>query len=447
MDGIPNKRRITPLETNRDADAEVSEPTARELLQVLAAAVVLIVCTRLPFRRAVPFDSDELGYLQLVENHWFPPVHTLFVALAKGLGLVAGDAYLGFWALGIITSILAVVAAWWWLRTLVRPTTALAAALLLAVSPFFWCYGEVASNSYNAIVLVGSFLLGAAYRDAIAPKPWRAYASAVVLGMGAGYRSDIGLLWLPVFLLALHRHRPAVVFRALGLVVAGGLSWYLPSLIEAGGWSAQWESRARFAHSAGYLNSVWNLGLIDAPLRYAVKLGVALTLSLGPALVLVPVGLARLRRCSRAATLALLLGASVAPALALHLLIHFGVPGYAFHYLPALLALVALGADRLGESERAVESPRNRWRPQVALGFSAVVLAAYFLFYPADPDRRGWRGDFDLAFARYSRAGLAMEPPTRAPSTWRTANSTTSRARGEARSESLALPESAAVNQ
>ena len=34
---------------------------------------------------------------------------------------------------------------------------------------------------------------------------------------------------------------------------------------------------------------------------------------------------------------------SVLPAFASHMLVHFGVPGYAFHYVPALLALCVLG--------------------------------------------------------------------------------------------------------
>lgn len=420
--GIPQPPIATP-EARRGAGSEVSEPSAREWLTVFAMSAALVVCARSPFRRVAAFDSDEVGYLQLVKTHWFPPVHTLFVALGRGFGLATGDAYQGFWALGVVTSVLAMVATWWWLRALARPSTALAATLVLAVSPFFWCYGAVASNSYNAIVLVGSFLLGAAWRDASSPRPWRLLASALVLGLGAGYRTDIGLLWAPVFLLMIPRHRPAVVIQAVGLLVAGGLSWFAPSVIEAGGWSARWAPQAQFAHSAGYLNSVWYLGLVDAPLRYATKLGVSLTLSLGPALVLVPVGLSRLRRYPQGAILALLLTASVAPALGLHLLIHFGVPGYAFHYLPAFLALIALGADRLAGTAPAVGTLWSRWRPEFALGLSAAVLAAYFLFYPFDPNRPGWRGDFDLAFARYSRSGLADDPPTRSPSVWRTANS------------------------
>jgi hypothetical protein len=49
-------------------------------------------------------------------------------------------------------------------------------------------------------------------------------------------------------------------------------------------------------------------------------------------------------------------------------------------------------------------------------------MAAAFWFYPTDDTRPGWRGDFDLAFCRFTRQGLAM-PIHRVPTHWRTANS------------------------
>ena len=52
-----------------------------------------------------------------------------------------------------------------------------------------------------------------------------------------------------------------------------------------------------------------------------------------------------------------------------------------------------------------------------------VVLAVVFLFYPSDFNRPGFRGDFDLSFARHTRVGLRTRPPLRTPTVWRTDNS------------------------
>jgi hypothetical protein len=107
----------------------------------------------------------------------------------------------------------------------------------------------------------------------------------------------------------------------------------------------------------------------------------------------------------------------VVPALLSHLLVHFGVAGYSFHYLPAAVALMAIGIGR------ATSSAVARDHAPARLSALSAVLAAVFLFYPADFNRPGWRGDFDLAVARYTRVGLRSEIAERAPVTWRTSNS------------------------
>ena len=96
------------------------------------------------------------------------------------------------------------------------------------------------------------------------------------------------------------------------------------------------------------------------------------------------------------------------PALGMHLLVHFGVAGYAFHYVPALVALMALG---LGGSGEATRLGSGAWRG-VAV---AATLAATFLFYPTDLNRTDFRGDFDLAFGRHTRIGLATRTPSARP--------------------------------
>ena len=132
--------------------------------------------------------------------------HTLFMTLGRVLGLVCGDPYRGFIVLDMLTSAGAIVSVWWMLRAIVRPATAAAAAILLGVGPVFWGYGAMAGN-YTAIVLVGSFLLGVAYRGRSCPRGWHPFAAAVVLAIGTGYRQDIGTFWLPVFGVILWQHR------------------------------------------------------------------------------------------------------------------------------------------------------------------------------------------------------------------------------------------------
>jgi hypothetical protein len=397
---------------------------------VLAAtliAILFVVLTRGPVLRGAPIESDEFGFLEQIKVHWFPMHHTLFMTLGRLLGSLAGDPYRGFLVLDIAMSGLALASAWWWLRALVPPLPAVAGALLLGVAPVFWGYGAMAGN-YTAIVAVGSFLLGIAWRSRRRPTAWQPIAAAVALALGTGYRQDFGTFWLPVFLviLYLHRWRPAI--RAAVIFTLLNLAWLLAMLYDVGGWTRYRAASAEFAHHAGYLNSIWNLGPIDAPLRYSVKLAMALLWTFGPALVLVPRGALRLRRIDNGGFLAFLLALSVLPALASHLLVHFGVPGYAFHYVPAVLALVVVGIGRapIDEQDGDAISVRAALRPDRAparLALVAGLLAGVFLFYPTDYQRPGWRGEFDLLFARFTRLGLRTPIPDRSPATWRTANS------------------------
>jgi hypothetical protein len=404
------------------------DPSATEVLTVLVLALVVVFLTRLPVARPWPMESDELGFLNQIRNHWFPMHHTLFMTSGRLIGILTGNPYRGFLVLDMLMSGLALLSAWWWLRAFVPPSVAAAGAMVLGAAPVFWGYGAMAGN-YTAIVAVGCFLLGVAWRSRSRSAAWYPFAAAMVLALGTGYRQDIGTLWLPVFLVILwqHRWRPAILASLIFTIL--NLAWLLPMLHEAGGWSQYRAGSAEFAYQAGYLNSVWSLGVVDAPLRYALKLGIALLWTLGPCLAFVPRGLIRLRRMDHGRFAVALLGLSMLPALASHLLVHFGVPGYAFHYVPALLGLSVMGIGGLSDgawsSSPSDELPgltTTRQATMRLVGVS-VLMAGLFLLYPTDYASPGWRGNFDLSFARHTRIGLRTPIPDRQPSLWRTANS------------------------
>jgi hypothetical protein len=431
--------------------AESVEPNRNMILVALAAAILFVVATRWPVARVEPFEYDEFSFLDQSAAHWFPMHHTLFMTFGRVLGDLCGDRYRGFIVLDMLTSAGALASVWWMLRSLVRPAPAAAAALLLGVGPLFWGYGAMAAN-YTAIVLVGAFLLGVAYRGQSCPKPWHPYAAAVVLALGTAYRPDIGTLWLAVFVLILWQHRWKRAALAGLLFTILNLAWLAAMLYDTGGWAHYRAVSAEYAYQCGYLNSVWHLGVIDAPVRYSVKLGMALVWTLGPALLFVPGGCAQLRRLENGGYLALVMAVAALPALGSHLLVQFGSPGWCFHYVPALIILAALGVSRtpLGwpafswssafgrnsrrtrrlkaELQQISSGPQSPYRvpgDRVTgrLIAMAAVLATLFWFYPTNFDRPGWRGSFDLAFCRFTRIGLTMPVLHRAPGYWRTANS------------------------
>ena len=419
---------MAPAVTSRPAIDNPLEPRRGIVLFALAIALLCIFATRWPVARPTPFESDEHGYVAQMAWSWFPMHHTLFMTIGRVLALVCGEPYRALIVLDMLTSAGAIVSVWWMLRAIVPPATAAAAAIVLSAGPVFWGYGAMAGN-YTAIVLVGSFLLGVAYRGQSDPRAWQPFAAAVVLAIGTGYRQDIGTYWLPVFGVILWRHRWKRAIAAALLFTVVNLAWLAPMLYGVGGWAHYRAASAEFAFQAGYLNSVWNLGLVDGPVRYAVKLGMALVWTFGPALLFVPRGTWRLARVAHPRLLGFLLAISAVPALASHLLVHFGVPGYSFHYVPALIILAALGTGRTpkAESER-----RSFAMASIAFLYEsaptrliaiAAVLAAIFWCYPTDYAQPGLRGNFDLSFCRFTRIGLKTPTPNRSPAYWRTANS------------------------
>jgi hypothetical protein len=413
--------------SRRTNDAPV-EPSHRAILIASGTAILFVLATRWPVARTEPFESDEFGFLAQAAAHWFPMHHTLFLTFGRALGFVCGDPYRGFVLLDMLMSAGALVSVWWMLRSIVRPTTAAVAALTLGVSPVFWSYGAMAAN-YTAIVFVGSFLLGLAYRGQSCARAWHPCAAAVVLAIGTGYRQDVGTFWLPVFGVILWQHRWKRAIEAALLFTVLNVAWLSAMLYDVGGWARYHAASAEFAVQAGYLNSVWNLGFIDGPVRYAVKIGMALAWTLGPALLFVPRGASRLAGIEHRRLLGFLLAISIAPALVSHVLVHFGVAGYCFHYVPALLVLATLGAD-CGPS--GASNQRFFTLPSIGLLrasgtrrliATATVLAAMFWCYPTDYSQPGWRGSFDLSFCRFTRIGLKTPIPERGPQYWRTANS------------------------
>ena len=192
------------------------DPQIRNVLLVLASALIFSALSRWPVRRLGPVDCDEIVSLDAIRDHWFPMHHTLFLALARLAGTIVRTPYDGFVLLGIIVSALALAGVWWWLRAVTRPSVAFAATVALGVGPLFWTYGASAA-SYTGIVLVGSLLLGIAVRARRSPAPWYPFAAAALLALGTGYREDIGMLWTPVFfaILARYRYKTAIAAAAL----------------------------------------------------------------------------------------------------------------------------------------------------------------------------------------------------------------------------------------
>lgn len=367
-----------------------------------------MLLTRWPIARYGPIETDEFGYLEIIKRFAIPPHHSLYLASGRILGDLAGNAYDGFVILSMLMSICAILAAWWMLRAIVEPNIAAAATATLAFGPIFWSYGSIA-GSYTAIAAVGCVLLGTALRP---PDMLRLWVTTVIFVIGIGFRQDIGVLWLPMYAWILTRYRFREALGAFTGFVLLNLLWLGAMIWSVGGINNYWVQTRAFAQSAGYGNSVFNLGFLDGTLRYAVKLAVANLWETGIAILFVPAGIWAAWNRSRG-KIFWLAALSMLPALVFHLTIHFGVAGYCMHYVPAILVLIALGCSQAATTKAATAK----------LAFAACISTVIFMSYPADFGSQNPRAEFDKAIARYTRVGLRLEYPRTGVQLWRTANS------------------------
>jgi len=346
-------------------------------LACLLAGVTAL--SRVPFRaRLLPhWDAIQfalaLREYDVVKHQPHPPGYILYVALARGLDLLAADpaVTLTWLALGAgaVTVLLVYRLAW----SLYGRATAVAAAIGLAASPLFWYYG-----------LLGlPYTTEAALATAVAALVWRmrggrvadVYWSALALGLAGGIRQSLLVLLLPLWLgmawSALRRWRPLLAgLGVLGVVVAG---WLVPMVWLTGGPGPYLAAGLELFDSTVRATTIlgdWRGNVITLIEALLLGLGVLLPVLVGA----VPAGVRRLAGRDGAAWF---FAGWIVPPLVVYVVFHFGQYGYLCTVLPALYiligrALVALG-DRLASPTAA-----RRAVSAALLGAAVVGHAGFF---------------------------------------------------------------------
>ena len=141
-------------------------------------------------------------------------------------------------------------------------------------------------------------------------------------------------------------------------------------------------------------------------------MALAVVWTLGPGLIFVPRGLARLGSLPDGRSWRLCWPWASLPPLGSHLLVHFGVAGYSFHYLPALVALMAVG---IGRAPIAPSRDLCGSGPGCGFGAGGDARRRSSCSIPADIERPGWRGTSTWRWRAYTRVGLHAEVADRAP--------------------------------
>jgi 4-amino-4-deoxy-L-arabinose transferase-like glycosyltransferase len=346
-------------------------------------------------RTLYAFDSANYAlavrdYYNVAFHQPHPPGYPLYVAFARAINVVVGDANRALVLEGIAWSVLAVVCTALLGRALFGRWVGLLAAALLVFTVGFWGYGEVA---YPYVALAGetavlAWLAHGVLQGHRGRVVWFGLAWAISLGT----RWDGAVFCVPLWLWALWASRWRLRLASVGLAAAVVVAFAVPMVVLTGGLDAYgqairsymqvWAAQSAYVvgdfASGGDTQASYNLNFLINYLRQMLGVGLLLLLYLFGRRF----GVARLAADQRSRFMALW----VAPPLLVYVFAHLGEPGYVLSLAPAAAVLIALAIFDLGDDAQAAAATLGaRWRMLRGarragmFGTRAVVIAVLTL--------------------------------------------------------------------
>ena len=229
------------------------------LLRGVALLGIAFVALHVPFPPASLEDLDSINFalgvreFDVARHQPHPPGYPVFIFIAKAVHALVPSEARALSLVGVLTGALAIFALALLFQRLEHDQkaggrVALLAAALVVASPLFWV-----TSARPLSDLAGLAFALAVQALAVAARSRRTLlVAAAVAGLGAGLRSQVVWLTLPILLLAIVRQPSALRARsALGAAAAyltAVLAWALPLIVLTGGLSAY--MRALFSQGA-----------------------------------------------------------------------------------------------------------------------------------------------------------------------------------------------------
>jgi 4-amino-4-deoxy-L-arabinose transferase-like glycosyltransferase len=215
--------------------------TRRRWLMVLFFAA-LILATRLPLAPGQLFTFDDvnlaysIGHFDIRMSQPQPPGYPLFVIEMRALSWLrfrrAENILLTLALLGSVAALLLLIHAG---NRIMGKQAGFYGALLLALNPVFWHSGVVSALRIQ-LVLASLAVAASCWRAWQGDRFW-APRSAIVLGLAAGIRPEIGPLLFPLWAVSAWRARVKWEDQrfALGAMTVAVLVWLAPAMWASGG--------------------------------------------------------------------------------------------------------------------------------------------------------------------------------------------------------------------
>ncbi len=344
---------------------------------------LLTLLSRVPFRSHILYHWDSVNFayamrqFSVAQEQPQPPGYILYVWLCRAVDVLFHDPQTTMVTISIVASGLAVTALFYLGRAMFGRATGLIAALLLATSPLFWFYGEIAlPHSLDTLLVI--LALWWLY-ETMRGRTRYLYPAIVVLAVAGGVRQQTLIFLSPLILFALRRvgWRRFLTAGALGAVIC--LAWFIPLITSSGGLAAYLDSTSKYTARFNVSTSLfagagwWGLRRNLRKLTMYTLFG--WSAGLLPLLAYGVVGLRR-RQWPRNWEKSLFFALWLAPPLLFYTLIHMGQQGLVFVFLPALLLWGAWGLTALSRNRRALT---------VLASLLVALNTVIFCFLPESP--------------------------------------------------------------
>ena len=306
----------------------------------LGAVLLLTLATRLPFipEHLYSFDSVNLA-LALQEfspsrHQPQPPGYPLFVAEARLIYRLVGTPERTFTIIKILISSLSVMLLYLLGKRMFSGWVGISAAGLFFVNPVFWYAGLTSSLRLHLALL--SIVAAYFCWRASSGEPRYLYAASCVVGLGSGFRPELLLFLLPLWLWTAGHCRSKRLFVAgLLLLLIGTLSWVFPLVVVYGGWEPMISSFREYVLE----QSQSAMALAGTGVEWRRMVGRAFLwngLGVLPWIWTIPLTWRYRNRFSDWKRQLLFLALWFFPPFFFHLLVHIGAPGHALVSIPAL---------------------------------------------------------------------------------------------------------------
>ncbi len=379
------------MSEDSDHNPKYSKTLKRPDLLASLSIAILVAVTRIPFVSKFLYEWDSASYALAFEKysvaHQQPhsPGYILFVALGKGVNYIFHDANTSMVFLSLVFTILTSVLVYFLVKEIFSRRMAIASSILLIFNPLFWFYGEIASI----------YLFEAFFATLIAYLSYKIlkgdglfiYLSALALGLAGGFRLDIVVFMLPLWLFCLGYSRIQgkisrdEIVKALLVLVAAVLFWLVPNILLAGG-IEQYLQQASSLLGVSLSNQIITSGLAVVWSLWGLTL---------PGIVMVVLFLLYRGKGWRSKFIPYLKNPLniffllwIAPAFLYYSLIYVIKPGYILVYLPALMIILGYVVNRLSH-DLSMFFPKISPRTfLVSLLLLGIVVNSVIYLYPYD---------------------------------------------------------------